>query len=45
MCVPSFILKLVQYAEAHQIDYRNSSIRRIIASEKGCASRISVSTF
>ena len=35
MCVPSFILKLVQYAEAHQIDYRNSSIRRIIGIGEG----------
>lgn len=30
MCVPSFILKLIQYAEEHNIDYRNSSVRRII---------------
>ena len=30
MCVPSFILKLIDYAEQHGIDYRNSSIRRII---------------
>ena len=30
MCVPSFILKLIEYAEAHDIDYRSSSIRRII---------------
>ena len=30
MCVPSFILKLIQYAEEHGIDYRNSSVKRII---------------
>lgn len=35
MCVPSFILKLVQYAEEHGIDYRNSSIRRIIGIGEG----------
>ncbi len=30
MCVPSFILKLIQYAEEHNIDFRNSSVKRII---------------
>ena len=35
MCVPSFILKLIQYAEEHHIDYRNSSIRRIIGIGEG----------
>ena len=35
MCVPSFILKLIQYAEEHNIDYRNSSIRRIIGIGEG----------
>lgn len=30
MCVPSFILKLIQYAKDHGIDYRASSIKRII---------------
>ncbi|MDD6869493.1 MAG: phenylacetate--CoA ligase family protein [Candidatus Limisoma sp.] len=35
MCVPSFILRLVQYAEDHGIDYRNSSIRRIIGIGEG----------
>lgn len=30
MCVPSFILRLIQYAEDNGIDYRASSIRRII---------------
>ncbi len=35
MCVPSFILKLIQYAEDHGIDYRNSSIRKIIGIGEG----------
>ena len=35
MCVPSFILKLIEYAEAHDIDYRSSSIRRIIGIGEG----------
>ncbi len=35
MCVPSFILKLIQYAEEHGIDYKNSSIRRIIGIGEG----------
>lgn len=35
MCVPSFILKLIQYAEEHGIDYQNSSIRRIIGIGEG----------
>ena len=35
MCVPSFILRLVEYAEQHDIDYRNSSIRRIIGIGEG----------
>ena len=35
MCVPSFILKLIQYAEEHDIDYQNSSIRRIIGIGEG----------
>ena len=35
MCVPSFILKLIQYAECHDIDYRNSSIKRIIGIGEG----------
>ena len=30
MCIPSFILKLIEYAENHNIDYKNSSIKRII---------------
>ena len=35
MCVPSFILRLIQYAEEHEIDYRKSSIRRIIGIGEG----------
>jgi len=35
MCVPSFILKLIEYAESHEIDYRSSSIRRIIGIGEG----------
>ena len=35
MCVPSFILRLIDYAEQNGIDYRNSSIRRIIGIGEG----------
>lgn len=35
MCVPSFILRLIQYAEEHSIDYRNSSVKRIIGIGEG----------
>lgn len=35
MCVPSFILRLVQYAEEHGIDYKSSSIKRIIGIGEG----------
>lgn len=28
--VPSFLLKLIEYAEAHQIDYKNTSIKKAI---------------
>lgn len=35
MCVPSFILRLIQYAEEHGIDYRSSSIKRIIGIGEG----------
>jgi len=35
MCVPSFILRLIEYAEQHDIDYRGSSIRRIIGIGEG----------
>jgi len=30
MCVPSFILHIIKYAEEHDIDYRNSSIKRVV---------------
>ena len=35
MCVPSFILRLVEYAEQHNIDYRHSSIQKIIGIGEG----------
>ncbi len=35
MCVPSFILRLVEYAEQHNIDYRHSSVKRIIGIGEG----------
>lgn len=35
MCVPSFILRLIEYSEMNGIDYRNSSIRRIIGIGEG----------
>lgn len=35
MCVPSFILRLIQYADEHNIDYKNSSIKRIIGIGEG----------
>lgn len=35
MCVPSFILKLIQYAEDHGINYKDSSIRRVIGIGEG----------
>lgn len=35
MCVPSFILRLIQYAEDHGIDYRSSSVKRIIGIGEG----------
>lgn len=35
MCVPSFILRLIEYAEQHGIDYRNSNIKRIIGIGEG----------
>lgn len=35
MCIPSFILKLVEYAEEHGIDYQNSSVKRIIGIGEG----------
>jgi len=30
ICVPSFLLKLIDFAQVHHIDYRNSSIKRAI---------------
>ena len=30
IAVPSFILKIIEYAESHGIDYLNSSIRKAI---------------
>lgn len=35
MCVPSFILRLIDYAEQNNIDYRHSSIRKIIGIGEG----------
>ncbi len=35
MCVPSFIPKIIQYAEEHGIDYRNSSVKKIIGIGEG----------
>jgi len=35
MCVPSFILKLLDFAEHNGIDYKSSSIRRIIGIGEG----------
>ena len=35
MCVPSFILRLIEYASAHNIDYHHSSIRKIIGIGEG----------
>lgn len=35
MCVPSFIPRLIQYAEEHDIDYKNSSVRKIVGIGEG----------
>lgn len=35
MCVPSFILRLIEYAEQNGIDYQNSSVKRIIGIGEG----------
>lgn len=35
MCVPSFILKLIEYAERNNINYRKSSIKKIIGIGEG----------
>jgi phenylacetate-CoA ligase len=30
MCVPSFILHIIKYAEEHNIDYQNSSVKKVV---------------
>lgn len=30
MCVPSFILHIIKYAEEHGIDYKNSSVKKVV---------------
>lgn len=35
MCVPSFILRLIEYAEANNIDYRHCSVKKIIGIGEG----------
>lgn len=35
MCVPSFVLRLIDYAKQNGIDYHNSSIKRIIGIGEG----------
>ena len=30
ICVPSFIIKIIQYAEEHNIDYKNSSVKKAV---------------
>jgi len=35
MCVPSFILRLMEYAQEHNINYRASSVKRIIGIGEG----------
>ena len=35
MCVPSFILRLIDYAEKNGINYKNSSVKRIIGIGEG----------
>lgn len=35
MCVPSFVPRIIKYAEEHGIDYRKSSIKRIIGIGEG----------
>ncbi|MDR1225316.1 MAG: AMP-binding protein [Prevotellaceae bacterium] len=30
MCVPSFVLHIIKYAEEHGVDYRNSSVKKVI---------------
>ncbi|MDR1273483.1 MAG: AMP-binding protein [Odoribacteraceae bacterium] len=35
MCVPSFILHIIKYAEEHGIDYRNSSVKKAVCIGEG----------
>lgn len=35
MCVPSFILRLIEYADAHGIDYHHCSVKKIIGIGEG----------
>lgn len=35
MCIPSFILRLLEYADNNGIDYKNSSVKRIIGVGEG----------
>lgn len=35
MCVPSFILRLIEYAQQHDIDYRHSSVRKLVTVGEG----------
>lgn len=35
MCVPSFILRLIDYARANNIDYRHCSVKRIVGIGEG----------
>ena len=30
MCVPSFILRMIEYAQQHHIDYHHSSVRKLV---------------
>lgn len=39
MCVPSFILRLIDYAEENHINYHHSSIRKIIGVGEGLRNR------
>ncbi len=35
MCVPSFILRLIEYAQLHNIDYRHCSVRKLVTVGEG----------
>lgn len=35
MCVPSFILRLIEYAEQHHIDYHHCSVRKLVTVGEG----------